>query len=121
MNANQQLFTGKADHYTSARPSYSPDLIRLLYTSGCFCRQSVVADIGAGTGKFSRILLERGSFVYAVEPNGDMRRNAKKELASFDNKHIVNGFGEATTLHVPVDFVTCAQAFHWLDPKAFRA
>lgn len=117
---NETLFTGKAEAYTASRPSYSPEMIRFLYTDCGFSSQSVIADIGAGTGKFSQLLLEQGSFVYAVEPNEDMRKQAQIQLAGFERKMLVNGSGEHTTLLEPVDFITCAQAFHWLEREAFR-
>jgi 16S rRNA A1518/A1519 N6-dimethyltransferase RsmA/KsgA/DIM1 with predicted DNA glycosylase/AP lyase activity len=34
---------------------------------------SLVADIGAGTGNYSRAIADRGFFLYAVEPSSVMR------------------------------------------------
>lgn len=53
---NETLFTGKAEAYTASRPSYSPEMIRFLYTDCGFSNQSTITDIGAGTGKFSQLL-----------------------------------------------------------------
>jgi len=76
----------------------------------------VIADIGAGTGKFSSMLAERGYEVIAVEPNADMRSRLPRTVRA------VNGTAENTGLpdHC-VDAVTCAQAFHWFDCEKFKA
>ena len=114
-------FSGLADVYARGRPSYAEALLEALYTRYGFSERSVVGDIGSGTGKFARQLLDRGSFVYCVEPNGDMRAAAGRELAAYPNCRIVDGTADSTTLaDGSVDFVTAAQAFHWFDPHAFQ-
>ena len=62
---NEKLFTGKAALYKKFRPSYPKELIDYLYSEIGFAEESVIADIGAGTGIFTRLLLERGSKIYA--------------------------------------------------------
>jgi len=117
-----EKFTGKADVYTQYRPSYPDALIDFLYTQAGFTKDSVIADIGSGTGKFCRLLLERGSMVYAVEPNEDMRRTAEWELKGYSRFYSVNALAEATGIQSgSVDFITAAQAFHWFDKQAFQA
>ena len=59
---NEEKFSGKADFYRKYRPSYPKELIDYLYTIH-FSSDSVIADFGAGTGIFTRLLLERGSKV----------------------------------------------------------
>jgi ubiquinone/menaquinone biosynthesis C-methylase UbiE len=80
-----------------------------------------VADVGSGTGIFSRLLLEHGNEVHAVEPNDAMRIEAEASLRRHPRFVSVNGTAEATTLadHA-FDLVTAAQAFHWFDPAATR-
>jgi len=89
-------FTGKAEAYAKGRPSYPKaaiDTIVRLAPSG-----AVFADIGAGTGKFTVKLAERGYSVFAVEPNTDMRMQLAITLALFSNVKIIDGTAEATTL-----------------------
>ena len=114
-------FDGRAENYTLGRPGYAPALIQYLYSSNQNLKHSVVADIGSGTGKFARLLLEEGSEVYCVEPNSDMQRIAKQELRRYEKFHLVPGNAENTTLadHF-VDYITVAQAFHWFDADTFR-
>ena len=116
-----QIFNGKAGDYAFARPAYANALIDYLYARQGFAKKSVIADIGAGTGKFSRQLLDRGSFLFCVEPNDDMRAAAERELGTSQSFKAVNGTAAETTLadHC-VDFVTAAQAFHWFDAALFR-
>ena len=119
---NTKKFSGKAENYSAARPAYANTFIDMLYTKQGFSEQSEIADIGCGTGIFARQLLERGSKVFGVEPNEDMRLSAVKNLAEFKNFCAVNGTAENTTLaDSSVDFVTSAQAFHWFDGAAYKA
>ena len=114
-------FDGLADEYTVGRPAYSEELIGCLYSRYGISKTSVIADIGSGTGKFARHLLDRGSEVYCVEPNGYMRHTAERELCSYPNFHSVGGDAENTSLEsCSVDFITTAQAFHWFDTVNFR-
>lgn len=113
-------FTGKANDYEKGRPSYAEDLMQFLdkyYIS----KESIIADIGSGTGKFTKQLLELGCHVYGVEPNDDMRKEAETSLSNFSRFHSVKGTASDANLpSASIDFVTVAQAFHWFDSKKFR-
>ena len=83
---------------------------------------SVVADIGAGTGISARLFLENGNRVFGVEPNAAMRNAAEEFLKDFPNYTSVDGTAENTALeNETVDFVVAAQAFHWFDEEKTRA
>lgn len=111
---NEQKFTGKAELYEKFRPSYPDELIDFLYDN---VRCDNVADIGAGTGKFTRCLLRKPWKVTAVEPNDDMRG----KLATIDGITVVNAPAEHTGLaDYSVGLATAAQAFHWFDSDAFK-
>ena len=60
---NTKKFMNKADKYVSSRPSYPTKLMDYLYNEVGFSDKSKIADIGAGTGIFTRQLLERDSDV----------------------------------------------------------
>jgi SAM-dependent methyltransferase len=82
----------------------------------------VVADIGAGTGILTELLLKEAREVFAVEPNPEMRRACEARCASDPRFRSVDGRAEATTLPAAsVDIVTAGQAFHWFAPSATRA
>lgn len=123
MLKNEEKFSGKAEIYKKFRPSYSQELIDYLCSELGFCSKSAVADIGSGTGIFSRLLLELGSTVYGVEPNEDMRAIAEKDFCSSNNFNFIsiNATAENTGLkEKSIDFVTTAQAFHWFDIPQFK-
>ncbi len=114
-------FSGKAKEYTQGRPSYAREFIEALYNDYGFSDVSVIADIGSGTGKFAKQLLDKESIVYCIEPNTDMRLTAEKELSIYPNFQSVDGSAENTTLtDNSVDFVVTAQAFHWFNPQNFK-
>ena len=116
-----QQFTGKAAAYKKGRPDYPEAIFEDLYGKYGFSKESVVADIGSGTGKFCRPLLEKDSTVYAVEPNADMLTAAQNALGAWENYHPVQASAEVTTLpDASVDHITCAATFHWLDAEAFH-
>ncbi|MEQ8188311.1 MAG: class I SAM-dependent methyltransferase [Candidatus Eremiobacterota bacterium] len=113
---SKKLFSGKVDNYIRYRPSYPEEAIDFLYNETGIKKESVIADTGSGPGNFTVHLLKRGSNVYAVEPNDNMRETAEKTLGSYKNFHSINGSGESTGLpSQSMDFIVCAQAFHWLD------
>jgi SAM-dependent methyltransferase len=119
---NENRFTGRAIIYAKHRPAYPDAFIEYLYSGAGFQKDSVIADIGSGTGILTRLLLGKGSFVYGVEPNADMRKAAEQELAQYKNFASVPQSAESTGLNDrSVDFITAAQAFHWFDRQRFKA
>lgn len=116
-----EKFTHKAEDYTLARPSYAKEFVDYLYSVQHFSKNSVIADIGSGTGKLSKQLLDMGSIVFCVEPNIDMRSSAEITLTEYTNFISVNATAQETTLcDKSVDFITVAQAFHWFDVSLFQ-
>lgn len=121
MQRNETKFDGKAAFYAKYRPDYPQALIDYLYQRAGLTPQSIIADIGAGTGILTKLLAAKGSTVYAVEPNDEMRQEAAASLAPFRQIQLIRGTAEKTTLEPSsVDFVTVAQAFHWFDKTNFR-
>jgi SAM-dependent methyltransferase len=110
-------FTGRAEAYSSYRPTYPSSLIALLQKEIGLGTSNVVADVGSGTGILSELFLSNGNVVFGVEPNHDMRVTAENKLARFENRFIsVDGSAESTGLsdHT-VDLVAIGQALHWFD------
>lgn len=114
-------YTFNAEKYSKYRTEYPKEFIDYLYENVGLNNNSIIADIGSGTGKLSNQLLLKGSHVYSVEPNDDMRRVAEKNLSKFSNFTSINGTAESTTLqNSSVDFITVATAFHWFDMEQFK-
>lgn len=100
------------------RPTYPPGVLDLLIARFGLLPGSVVADVGSGTGIFSRLLLDRGFTVKGVEPNAAMRE-ASLDLG--DGFTAIDATAEATGLvDSSVDLVVATQAFHWFDAVLFR-
>ncbi len=109
-------FTGLAQDYSSCRPDYSQVVLSNLLKH---TNATTVADVGAGTGIWSRMLSQAGLTTHAVEPCDDMREEGIRVDADFDiDWHA--GSAEATGLaDQSVDWATMASSFHWADtPKA---
>jgi len=118
---NTKKFSGKADVYQKARPNYAQALLDFIAQKWQIGEGSLVADIGSGTGIFTRQLLGLRAKVYAVEPNADMRAKAEELLGSNPNFVSVIGTAEQTTLpDHSFHLVTAAAAFHWFDADRFK-
>jgi ubiquinone/menaquinone biosynthesis C-methylase UbiE len=115
-------FSDRVENYVRYRPGYPAAVLDLLRRECGLRPEHVIADIASGTGIFTRLLLEGGNFVFAVEPNAEMRKTGSDQLKAFSRVKSVAGTAEATTLDsASVDFVTAAQAAHWFEMPRARA
>lgn len=114
-------FSDRVADYVRFRPTYPRALVEWLRADHGVTPSWVVADVGAGTGISTRLFLEAGHEVVAVEPNAEMRAAAVEALGSSPRFRAVDAPAEATTLpDASVDLVVAAQAFHWFRPEAVR-
>lgn len=117
-----QRFTNRVGHYVKYRPSYPQQAIDFLYDELGFAEATAIADVGSGTGIFTSLLLDRGSRVYAVEPNDAMREAAERQFADRPGFASRVGTAERTGLDdEAVDRIVCAQSFHWFDQDRTKA
>ena len=117
-----ERFSNRVENYVKYRPGYPPEVLDLFETEMELTEESVLADVGSGTGISACLFLENGNTVYGVEPNAQMRAAAERYLARFDKFRSVEGTAEKTNLPGrSVDIVIAAQAFHWFDPEETRA
>lgn len=118
---NKDRFTGKAEVYSKYRPSYPARIIDEIEDELGESTYRRVADIGAGTGLFTKLLLDRGYEVVAVEPKKEMREVAEIYLEDYEKIEILGSMAEDTKIaENSIDLVTVAQAFHWFDKSKFR-
>jgi ubiquinone/menaquinone biosynthesis C-methylase UbiE len=109
-------FSNRVANYAKYRPGYPDKVLDYLQQECHLTTGSVIADVGSGTGIFTKLLLDRGYTVYAVEPNDAMRHEAEKQLKPLDGFHSVNGTAENTSLaDKSASLIVCAQAFHWFN------
>ncbi len=118
----KERFSNRVADYVRYRRGYPPGVLDLLRAGCGLSTDSVIADVGSGTGILTRVFLDNGNFVYGIEPNAAMRGAGEEFLAGYPKFRSVAAPAEATTLSdASVDFVTVAQAYHWFDPPAARA
>jgi len=112
-------FDSGAAAYERGRPSYPAAAVDLVVEELGIGPGATVVDLGAGTGKWTRLLVERGPRVVAVEPVRGMR----DELATaVPGVEVLDAPAESVPLpDGSVDVVTAAQAFHWFDAPAALA
>jgi SAM-dependent methyltransferase len=97
------------EDYERGRPSYPIEAVRVADVP----RSSVVVELGAGTGKLTRVLLDEFAKVVAVEPDPSMRR-AFTPLCP--HAGLVAGTAEALPMAAAsADAVFVAEAFHWFE------
>jgi SAM-dependent methyltransferase len=116
-----ERFSDRVANYVKYRPSYPAEVLQLFRDDMGLTRDSVIADVGSGTGIFARLFLVNGNVVHGVEPNDAMRSAAEAFLAQYPNFRARKGTADDTGLQpASVDLVTAAQAFHWFDPETAR-
>ena len=114
--AAQAGYAAEADRYAKGRPEYPAALLPWLREELGLSAGRTVVDLGAGTGKFTSLLLQTGATVTAVEPVASMR---EKLAARFPALSISGGRAEELPMAAgSLDAITCAQAFHWFANTA---
>lgn len=118
---SRRRFSDRVEAYVRSRPTYPSGVIRVLTERLGLGPDWVVADLGSGTGISSKLFVDNGNTIIAVEPNAEMRHAAERVLGVSPRFRSVDGSAEDTGLEGgSVDLVVAAQAFHWFDPKATR-
>ncbi len=107
-------FTALAADYARYRPDYSATVLQaLLRYTGATRPGFYGADVGAGTGIWTRMLAEQGLCCTAIEPNDAMREQGML-YTSDTTVRWVKGCAENTGLETgSIDWVTMASSFHW--------
>ena len=114
-------FSNRIADYSRYRPSYPSEALDSIRSIGDFRPGAKVVDLGSGTGIWTRLLLDAGFQVTAVEPNSEMRGAAEEDLGSTFGFRSVNGTSDSTGLASgTADLVSAAQAFHWFDVEETR-
>jgi SAM-dependent methyltransferase len=107
--AQASSFGAAAAAYEAARPGYPAAALDWLLPAGA----RRVLDLGAGTGKLTRLLPGRGLDVVAVEPSAGMRDQLSRAVPGAT---VLAGSAEDIPLPAAsVDAVLVAQAWHWVD------
>jgi SAM-dependent methyltransferase len=108
-------FGREAARYESGRPDYPADAVAwLLAPLEGIGRRARVADLGAGTGKLTRVLRELEAEVVAIDPDAEMLAELGRRVPG-----VPTFLGRGEGMPLPdhsVDAVVSGQAWHWVDP-----
>lgn len=108
----RERFSGAATGYARSRPGYPAPLVDWVLAEAAVGPGDRVADVGCGTGIFTRLLAARGLDVVGIDANEDILAEAR----AAGGAEYRRGEAEATGLgEAAVALVTAAQVFHWLD------
>lgn len=106
-------FAVAADAYERGRPGYPQDAVDHVVRVLAIGPERTVLDLGAGTGKLTRLLEPTGATIVAVEPVDAMRAELSRRSPSV---RAIAGTAEAIPLEdASVEAAVVAQAFHWFD------
>jgi SAM-dependent methyltransferase len=103
--------------YDRYRPDYPPEAVDTLVGLSRVRPDGDVLEIGAGTGKLTVPLAERGFTITAVEPGPRMADLLARRVRRWLSVRIVRStFEDAPIDAGSFDLVVAATSFHWLDP-----
>jgi SAM-dependent methyltransferase len=114
-SAASEGFSREALSYSRGRPDYPHELLNWLRGPLQLDPDKTVVDLGAGTGKFTQLLLQTGARVIAIEPVEAMRSQLSRSLPALK---AMAGTAQGMPLtDRAADAVVCAQAFHWFATR----
>src|SRR5437764_489640 len=89
INNSTTRFSNRVEQYVKYRPSYPKEIIPFLEKNVRLNSSFVIADVGSGTGISSKLFLDNGNKVYAVEPNNEMdhKNLNEQKIAEFFSPH----------------------------------
>ncbi len=109
-------FSSRAKYYAKYRPGYPKEILTLLKQKEILQTDTIIADIGSGTGILSELFLQEKNHVLGIEPNPKMRIAAETYLSKYSTFRSICGSAENTTLKSQsVNLITVGQAFHWFQ------
>lgn len=110
-DAAQRGYTSASDNYQRGRPEYPEALAAWLSGPLGVSAGTRVVDLGAGTGKFTKLLARTGASLTAIEPVDAMRARLAESLPGV--RALAGTAAAMPIADGEADVVVCAQAFHW--------
>lgn len=108
--------TGKL--YESSRKNYPTILIKDIIKISKIKKDSLILDIGCGTGKSTMPFTKQGYKILGIDLSSDMIKQAKKLSSKYKNvNYKVCSFEKTSFNKKSFDLILAGQSFHWLNPK----
>jgi len=117
LDTRRLAFGRVAELYDRARPSYPRQAIDDVIEFAAIKAPARVLEVGAGTGKATALLAERGFGVLALEPSAAMAAVARANCASYPAVEIVQSDFERWQARERFPAIVSAQAWHWVAPR----
>lgn len=106
-------FEAAVERYERGRPGYPDDAVSYLVERLGITEGSDVVELGAGTGKFTELLVHTGARIVAIEPVDGMRQALQRNVPT---ARVLDGTAEEIPLpDASADAAIAAQSFHWFD------
>jgi SAM-dependent methyltransferase len=112
-HAAMRGFEAGVEHYQRGRPNYPDDAVTYLVQELGIGEGRDVLELGAGTGKFTELIVHTSARITAVEPVAAMRAALERNCPTV---RAVDGTAEQIPVpDASADAVIAAQSFHWFD------
>ena len=106
-------FEAAVEHYERGRPSYPDDAVTYLVNELGIHAGTDLIDLGAGTGKFTELIVHTGARITALEPVPSMRAALERNCPTI---RAIDGTAEDIPAEdASFDAAVAASAFHWFD------
>ncbi|HUJ37486.1 MAG TPA: class I SAM-dependent methyltransferase [Hyphomicrobium sp.] len=117
---NPRRFTSAIPHYVAGRPAYSMRLVERLARETGLGTASRVLDVGCGPGSLTIPLAHFSGTTIGIDPDGAMIAAGRQmaEVAGVAVEWLVGSSIDLSDELAPLDLVTIARAFHWMDREA---
>lgn len=117
-STEQRLAFGRvARLYDSARPSYPAAALEEILAHARLAPGELVVEVGAGTGKLTRLLAERGARLLALEPDTAMAALARETCRAYPLVEVRELDFESYRPDASAALLVAAQSWHWVDPQ----
>lgn len=83
MKDSTKRFSNRVENYIKYRPDYPKEMVEVLKIECGVGADSIIADVGSGTGILTRLFLQNGCRVLAIEPNQEMREAGERWLKGY--------------------------------------
>jgi SAM-dependent methyltransferase len=107
--ARAASFGAVAQLYADHRPGYPDEAVAWLVGTS----PGRLLELGAGTGKLTRVIAQLGHDVHATDPDPEMLKILEREVPGARTAEA--GAEDIPLADASVDAVIAAQAFHWFD------